>query len=347
VTTMLAPTEADRIAAQEARYQDNLRLSERMTKRHERRAASQPTIDAIEAKLVAEFSGVKSKTYTGSTIITHACPACGFGKATWDSGKAGMKCPACARKRYGGAGQFVARRLKSSKGMPPETSRYGIRQTATLLGIEATATSSKTSSAEPVELAIVAPMDDDQINEKLTAIVAEIRTVSKANVESIFVIGERLKVAHDILAQKGKGTFIRWVEGDCKLNRRTARNYMAVWVHFGHVELERLSSSFSAEALYALSSPNVTDAMREKALEFAGRGGMVNREIVTEIVKVMSPPKPAPEPDDPMPLIEAIESLQDAILAVARRWPEGQIEALGQKLKDLGEGVIESGGLWA
>ena len=104
---------------------------------------------------------------------------------------------------------------------------------------------------------------------------------------NIMEIGKHLTEARSVLAKKGNGTFIKWVEERCGFSGRTAQNMLNVYREFG--ECEKFSSSFDDSALYLLAAPSAPAGAKDAALELAAGGERVTHKRAKELVEANRP----------------------------------------------------------
>ncbi len=103
-------------------------------------------------------------------------------------------------------------------------------------------------------------------------------------VERIFEIGEILKKAHRLFANRGNGQYEQWVENECGFTSACARNYLRVVEAFRVKDPKSLFGTVTAEGLYYLARDATPEAARKDAVRRAKRGEYITFTTAKAIV---------------------------------------------------------------
>lgn len=145
---------------------------------------------------------------------------------------------------------------------------------------------------------------DDDCRRKLISCAGEVTRQKKTGLAAMLEMGQAIKTANELLANHSGGTFGKWVETECGIAPKSAYRYMHAWESFGSCDS---LSQLTAEAVYALSSPNAPPEAAKQAQKLADKGVKVTEKVAKELLapaepkpaKKPTPAKPAPEPDEP------------------------------------------------
>lgn len=135
------------------------------------------------------------------------------------------------------------------------------------------------------------PVGGDALSAKVTearleALAAEIRGCIKQTALDILRAGQRLIEARIIL----EGGFDAWVEAECDISERTARNFMGIARRFQ--ERPEIVAAVPATALYSLASDRVSDQVIDLIADKALQG---ERMKVREVRALIEAECPAPK----------------------------------------------------
>lgn len=190
---------------------------------------------------------------------------------------------------------------------------------------------------------------------KLDGYAKAIAKAKARGVEALLEIGRQLKLAHLELANRGNGTFGKWVKECCGITHASALNQINAWEAFGEKSSSNDLKNIQASALYFLARDTTPEEAIEAAVEQAESGERITlkkaKELVARCEKACQETADAPDASDEseeLPdyvkrlqpyesLSDAIEALDAAIAAIYLRWPPEYMAVLGDKLVSLGE----------
>lgn len=137
-------------------------------------------------------------------------------------------------------------------------------------------------TAKPFDYAAI----DAEGKSKLIWLAGEINKQKSSGLQAMLDMGKAVADAQEILASHHKGSFGKWIEAECGIGRSSAYRYLHAWEKFGScASLGQLT----AEAMYALSSPDAPPEAAKQAQKLADRGVKVTAKVAKELVG----PKPA------------------------------------------------------
>ena len=143
---------------------------------------------------------------------------------------------------------------------------------------------------------------------KLISLAGQIRKGRQHYIAAVFEVGEAIATAHSILSDHHKGTFAKWVEGECGIEERTAYNYMHAWQTFG-AEGEKIT--IPATAMYLLSAPEAPEKAAKEAIKLADKGERITVARAKELLEKFRPTTPqkrgSPEIISELETVEAKE----------------------------------------
>ena len=120
---------------------------------------------------------------------------------------------------------------------------------------------------------------------RVNALALQIRDRMKRSAEDIISIGNMLTEVKEAMPH---GQFGPWLDREFGWDHRTARNFMQVADRFGGLENGKIFR-FAPSALYALSSGDVSDEIREEFIERAESGERITHAMVKDALRPEQP----------------------------------------------------------
>lgn len=108
----------------------------------------------------------------------------------------------------------------------------------------------------------------------------EINLLGKQIAHRLLDLGKWCVKARDLLAQRRDGSFESWVQANCNISLGYCYASIRVWERFGDCD----DLKIDARALLLLASHNVSDEVREKAIELAESGEPVTAAKAKEMI---------------------------------------------------------------
>lgn len=121
----------------------------------------------------------------------------------------------------------------------------------------------------------------DDIKTFCAAQAEAIRVLGKRVVTDIIEIGERLTA---VKAAQPHGEWLKWLKAEFDWGHSTASKFMAVATAFKGKFPSDGNLDFSANALYLLAGPEVSEEIREKAIDLAQKGERITLAKAREMV---------------------------------------------------------------
>ena len=180
----------------------------------------------------------------------------------------------------------------------------------------------------------------DQLEKHAREITATQEAVRRISAEGVLKIGKRLALAQELLANKGNGTFVKWIEDRLGMSFKSAYRAIEAAGKFG--EFVNLTSSFDASAMYLLAADSTPDDVFQAAIELAEKGEKVTHKIAKQLVR-----EAAGEPDEaePWTMLIALDKADEALQRLEKNWPAESIKAFGNFLIDRGNDLLNYGEL--
>lgn len=176
---------------------------------------------------------------------------------------------------------------------------------------------------------------DKEAEAKLRYCAKQLQGLKKALAGNVLSIGETIAIAHEQFANRGTGSFLKWVEFEGGFSKSSAYNYMAAFKVFGDVPtVGRIEDG----AMYALAQNGTPEKALKEVLKLADKGVNVTQKQAKGIIKKHAdsqsersgggggkPQPTTPQPPEPEPTKEEKLKLE---LKKARSYAEGLIRAI-------------------
>lgn len=138
---------------------------------------------------------------------------------------------------------------------------------------------------EDLSTLIAVDLVPEDVRADLADIAVKVRESHNSAKNSFLVVGHLLEEARKRMAKHGNGTFTAWVESDCGLSIRTARNYMYAAARYGDEDSATVAESLEPAAMYILAAPSCPAEAQIEAESIAKAGGTVTAKLAKELVQ--------------------------------------------------------------
>lgn len=128
---------------------------------------------------------------------------------------------------------------------------------------------------------------------KLISLAGQIKKGRQHYIAAVFEVGQAIATAHGLLADHDEGTFGKWIENECGIEKRTAYNYMHAWETFGEQET---NISVTPTAMYLLSAAEAPEKAAKEAIKRADKGERITVVKAKEILEKFRENEPASIP---------------------------------------------------
>lgn len=103
------------------------------------------------------------------------------------------------------------------------------------------------------------------------------------DLDFVVKIGDELLAAQTLMSKRGYGTFTKWVEQECGIDKVSAWNYICTAKRFRDTPKE-VFGQFRATAAYRLSRPALPVDALDEAIELAKTGTLITEKVALDIV---------------------------------------------------------------